>query len=218
MLLTMVGLLAAAVMFFVARKEGWQSLARFAVGAAVLGVGIYVALLLWFSLLSKERTLALNEPKEFCGFYLDCHLHAAVADVKRLKTIEQITARGVFYVVKVRVFSNAKRATMGLLKPWARVTDANGRIYERDAAAEAAWEKLAGLSAPFDQKVGPQGGSLTKDLVFDVPADAPAPGLQLTEGYAIDYLLETFLIGDEDSLFHKPVKFSLESHPATARQ
>ena len=145
-------------------------------------------------------------------------MHAAVTDVKKLKTIETQTARGLFYVVQVKIFNDARRTTIGLLKPYARITDAPGRAYERDAAAEAAWEKANGPSGPFEKMVGPQGDSFSKTIVFDVPDDAPQPRLQITEGYWIDAVLEAVIIGDEDSLLHKRMKFSLDTPNVTARQ
>ena len=218
LLLTVMGLLAAAIVSVLAWRNGWTALMRFAVGGALVWLGVYFALLLYFSLSSKEKTLAFNEPKEFCGFYLDCHLHAAVTEVKKLKTIEPQTARGLFYVVQVKVFSDAQRATIGLLKPYARIKAADGLTYERDAAAEAAWEKANGPSVPLDKIVGPQGDSFSKTIVFDVPDDASQPRLQITEGYWIDAVLETVIIGDEDSLLHQRAKFSLDTSTVTARQ
>jgi hypothetical protein len=50
---------------------------------------------------------------------------------------------------------------------------------------------------------------LKKTIVFDLPADAKDPLLDLTEGFGIDHAIETFLIGDEDSIFHKRTYFRL---------
>ncbi|MGB5352862.1 MAG: hypothetical protein WBN32_04535, partial [Woeseia sp.] len=47
-------------------------------------------------------------------------------------------------------------------------------------------------------------------LLYAVPADAGPLRLYVTEGYGIDHVIEAFLIGDEDSLFHKHVTHALQ--------
>jgi hypothetical protein len=46
--------------------------------------------------------------------------------------------------------------------------------------------------------------------VFDLPSDIRNPSLLITEGPWMGRLIELFLIGDEDSLFHKKTRFRLE--------
>src|SRR6185369_9329835 len=104
-----------------------------------------------FSLVSSERELSLNEPKQFCGFYLDCHMHTAVTDVRKAKTIGNKTAGGEFYIVTVKVFSDAKAATLGLLTVDAHVVDAVDQKYTRDMDAETA----LGPQPEFDKKISP---------------------------------------------------------------
>jgi len=60
------------------------------------------------SFFSQERTLGLNEPKEFCGFYFDCHLQASVAGVRTARQIGGQTAQGRFLVVSVKIASDAR--------------------------------------------------------------------------------------------------------------
>jgi hypothetical protein len=57
---------------------------------------------------------------------------------------------------------------------------------------------------------------LKKTIVFDLPADAKDPLLDLTEGFGIDRAIESFLIGDEDSIFHKRTYFKLLEHSDVA--
>ena len=139
-----------------------------------------------------------REGKAYCGFYLDCHMHTAVTDVRRAKTIGDNTANGEFYIVRVNVFSDAKAATLGLLTVDAHVEDAAGSTYTRDLIAE---EALA-PQPDFAQQVEPS-ESFDKEIVFDLPADVDRPKLDIREGYGIDHFIEALLIGDEDSIFHK---------------
>jgi len=214
MLATILGVIGAAVLIIGSSIKQVYALTKLVFGAVVVWFGLYFALLLYTSQTSKERTLNFNEPKAFCGFYLDCHLHAAVTDVKQIKTIgdgaNQKTAQGIFYIVTVKVFSDAKRAELGLVTPRARVIDAEGKGFERETEAEKVLEIINSNAVPFDKQLGPRGELFTKEIVFDLPSDVKNPKLDFTQGHVIDRVIELFLIGDEDSLFHKPVRFSLE--------
>jgi hypothetical protein len=209
--MTIGGLIVAAILLIIAfwKKINW--LRTFVLGGVTTWLLGYMILLLIGSVFSEERTLALNEPKEFCGFYLDCHLHTAITDVRKTKTIGDKTANGEFYIVKVKVFSDAKQATMGLLTVDARVIDNQKREFQRDTAAEA----NLGEQPPFDKRITPV-ESFEKEIVFDLPADAQNPRLDIREGYGIDHAIEAILVGDEDSFMHKRNYFRLESQTQTA--
>jgi hypothetical protein len=137
MLMTVGGVLAALVLLAISfvTKKAW--LRSFVSGAVAVWFVFYLVMLFGSSLLSNEKTLALNEPKRFCGFYLDCHMHTAVAGVQKTKTIGDRTAVGEFYIVKVNVFSDAVREPLQLIGTEAKVIDGQNRTYTRDADAEA---------------------------------------------------------------------------------
>lgn len=205
MLMTIGGLIVAAILFAIAifTKRSW--LKKFVIGGVAVWFAFYIAMLLGFALFSTEKTLAANEAKEFCGFYLDCHMHTAVTNVSRTKTIGNKTARGEFYIVRVNVFSNAKAATLGLLTVDAHVVDSAGQIYSRDTQAE--------LQLPpqpdFERKISPV-ESFEKEIVFDLPTGVQNPRLDIREGYDIDHAIEAVLVDDEDSILHKRNYFSLD--------
>lgn len=205
MLMTIGGLFVAGVLFVAALYTGKAWLAKFVAGGVVVWFVFYGVMLLGASFFSKEKLLGLNEPKAFCGFYIDCHMHTAVAGVKKTKTIGDRTAKGEFYIVKVRVFSDAVKATLGLTELGANVLDDQGRHYHRDRDAEAhlppqpAFEKLIGPEENFE-----------KEIVFDLPLDVQNPRLDLREGFGIDHVIETVLVGDEDSIFHRRSYFELQ--------
>ncbi len=205
MLMTICGLVAAFILLVISvfTKKAW--LRKFVFGAVATWFVFYAILLFGTSLLSKEKTLHLNEPKAFCGFYIDCHMHTTVTNVRKAKTIGYKTANGEFYVVKVKVFSDAKRATLGLITVDALVVDEQNREFARDEQAEL----QLGEQPPFEKKILPV-ESFEKEIVFDLPADAKNPRLDVREGYGIDHVIEAVLIGDEDSLFHKRIRFNLE--------
>jgi hypothetical protein len=172
------------------------------VGAA--WAALYVIALTASSLTSEERVLGLNEEKQFCGFYIDCHMQVAVT---RVDTSSQLGAART-YVVTLRVSSTAVRVPLRLLDPRVVVRDARGRQFTRSQAAESL---LAAKGAPFEpltREIGPA-QSFQTTVAFELPADVTEPRLLVTEGIWADKIIELFLIGDEDSLLHKRTAFEL---------
>ena len=206
MLMTIGGLVVAAILFGVAWLHESAWLKKFVVGGVAIWFAFYLAMLIGTSLLSTERTIAVGDTdgKAFCGFYLDCHLHTAVLNVTRAKTIGNKNASGEFYVVTVKIFSDARAATLGLLTVDAHVVDAGGKIYSRDIDSEGELSP----QPDFEEKIGP-GESFEKQIVFDLPANVTDPRLDMREGYGVDHVIEYFLIGDEDSMFHARNYFAL---------
>lgn len=206
MLMTIGGLLVAGVLLVIAvvTKRAW--LGSFVLGGVAVWFAIYFSLLFGVSFTSVDKDLALNESKKFCGFYLDCHMHASVKDVRRVTNIGNKTAAGEFYVVKVEIFSDAARATLGLSPVDAHVIDSAGQTYNRDMLAEA---ELA-PQPEFEKQVGPE-ESFVKEIVFDIPTDAENPRLDIRETSGFDQVVEAILVGDEDSILHKRSYFKLDA-------
>lgn len=202
MAMTIGGLFVAGILLIISFWKKIDRLKKFVLGGVAVWFALYALLLFGSSLSSEEKTLHLNEPKAFCGFYLDCHMHTAVTGVRKAKTIGDKTAKGEFYIVKVKVFSDAKRVDLGLLAPKFYVIDGDGKAYPRVEDAE-------NPEPPFDQKI-PAGGSFEREVVFDLPLDIKDARLDVAEGIGIDKAIEAVLIGDEDSILHKRVRFSLE--------
>ncbi len=160
---------------------------------ASLGVALvlYTGAFLSVSLASTERVLPAGTVMPFCGFYLDCHLRAAVAGVETTDLGEG----GVRYTVRVRFDSDAVRATLRLERPRVLLVD--------DAGARIAPEAdPPGLALTPDQ-------AATVDLVFEAPRRLENPRLRVTKGRVLERLSELFLIGDPDSWLHAPVSLAL---------
>lgn len=198
--------LAAVLMVFAAiTRRVW--LMQFVIGGTLIWFAFYFAVLLAASFRSEDRNLTFDEPKAFCGFYFDCHMHTAVTGVRKTRTIGGKTANGEFYVVEFKVFSDAVRATLGLLTVDAHVVDDENRSYPRDISAEGQLP----LQPLFERRIGP-GESFEKEIVFDLPVGVLNPRLDIREGYGLDHAIEAFLIDDEDSVFHKRNYFGLQEH------
>ena len=214
MLMTIGGLLTAVILLIVAIATKKRWLRNFVVGGVTVWFVFYAAMLLGFSLTSTEKVLAANQAKEYCGFYLDCHMHTAVTKMRTERTIGDRAAKGMFYVVNVKVFSDARNENVALhlIEPKARVVLASGDKIERDEAAEA---KLPTGNVQLDTDIH-NNEKIEKEIVFDVPTNAANPKLLITEGYGIDKTIEHVLVGDEDSIFHAQTFFELREQNESA--
>lgn len=214
MLMTIGGLIAAAFMLVVSIFAKMPWLRKFTLGAVTLWIVFYSTLLIGFSLFSVDKILAANEPKAFCGFYLDCHMHATVTNVRKAKAIGPITAGGIFYIVDVKVFSDARNPdiVLHLITPNAEIIDRSGFRYQRSIAAE---RHLTTADAELGSEIR-AAQPIEKEIVFDVPEGAADLRLLITDGYGIDRYIEGFLIDDEDSFLHKRTYFRLLEQNETA--
>ena len=207
MLLTIGGLVVAGILLIVSliTKRSW--LAKFTISGVAFWLVFYIVTLIGFSMMSEERVLGIGEAKQYCGFYLDCHMHTEVTSVRTAQQIGDREAKGIFYIVGVRVFSNARNPniTMRLIEPNARILTPDHTYIERDPAVEAQLP-TADVALGADIR-GPQ--TIDKELVFDVAKPSPDLKLLITDGHGIDKAIEAVLIGDEDSLLHGRTYFSL---------
>ncbi|HYE95771.1 MAG TPA: hypothetical protein VD962_06145 [Rubricoccaceae bacterium] len=193
-------LLAVAALLF-GRRIGRPRLAQAAALAATAWVALYALALVSVSLSSRERVLRVGERQAFCGFYLDCHMGLAVERVETAVALGDQQATGRFYVVTLRVSSDARRATLRLGGPALVVRDAEGRTYRRDRAAEHALAAEGRPTTPLTREVA-AGGSFLTTVVFDLPPGADEPRLVVTDARGVDRVIESVLIGDEDSFLH----------------
>lgn len=174
---------------------------------------IYFGVVLAFSFASGERVLARGEEKHFCE--IDCHLAYSVIDVRRAKTLgegaAQATAGGEFLVVTLKTRFDettiSARRGDGELYPNPRtvtVYDADGHAYAPSEEGRHALAATGSGGVPIETPLRP-GESYTTELVFDLPADARAERLLVNESD----LPTRFIIGHENSLFHKKTEFKL---------
>jgi hypothetical protein len=183
--------------------------------AALIGLGLYITLIVAFSLMSRDRALAIGEEKHFCE--IDCHVANSVLSVRKTRTLgdapQQAISAGIFYVVTVRTrfdetTTSATRGD-GLLTPNSRiltVLDGEGNAYEQSVEGQRALDAALGGGVPLDTPLRP-GQSYTTEVVFDLPTDVKNPELLMREG---DFVTR-FIIGHENSFLHKKTKFRLES-------
>jgi hypothetical protein len=156
---------------------------------------IYLALLVCFSVVNRDRVLARGEEKYFCE--IDCHLAYSLVDV-----IAAPTAGGTDYTLTLRTrfdetTTSPQRPKDRRLMPNAReirLADNSGEMYEATVVGGSA------LATPLK----PGESYLTK-LRFLIPAGVHPVRLLITsKGWP-----EHFLIGDELSPWHGRTWFAL---------
>ena len=190
-----------------------MSLRRVLLSLTAGAAGLYAVALLAVSVTSDHVVLGFDQPKRFCGLYLDCHRMVEVSGVETAHVLvsgpDMLHTDGRFHIVSLRYRSDAVRAVLRMGPLAATVYDADGRSYGRDPAAE---RLLGGTAGLVDLRI-PAGGSVTTRIVFDLPADAVDPQLYVRDAHPVSRLTELLLIGDEDSFLHRRTLFALSGKP-----
>jgi hypothetical protein len=192
---------------------GRPVLAKRLAATAVAGAGAYLGALLLFSFTSREENLRKGDLKYFCE--IDCHLAYSLEEASRTKALgiplQTPAAGGSFYVTAVKTWFDPRTIASfrgnGPLTPNPRtvfLVDESGRRYGVSPAGQKAFEESRGPSTPLTRILRP-GESYTTTFVFDLPDGVGRPRLFLGDAPGI----ETFLIGHENSLFHKKIYFDL---------
>jgi len=188
-------------------------LTRYSLLTMTIVAGLYLALMLGFSLASSEKVLARGEEKHFCE--IDCHLAYSITEVRDTKTLgeppNQVTAAGAFRIVTLRTRFDentiGRNRGNGLLYPNSRVvsvSDENGNEYFPSAAAQQVLEKSQTAGTALTSPLRP-GETYSTTLAFDLPANIKNPTLWIREGES----LTRFVIGHENSFLHKKTRFQI---------
>ena len=185
-------------------------------GGTALTVGIaYFILLGGVSFASSEKVLPAGGQKYFCE--IDCHLAYSVVDAQSAGAfgpeMQQITAQGKFEIVRVKTWFDEKTISPkrgnGPLTPNRRrvlLVDEKGRRFPPSLEGQIALARNNRSTTPLTQPLRP-GESYTTDLIFDVPYDAERLRLLIIE----DDPETHFVIGHENSLYHKKIYLGLEA-------
>jgi hypothetical protein len=200
--------LAALLLARKRRYAGWL-----AAGVA-LEAALYAAVLMGFSLASRDELLSQGQQKYFCE--VDCHLAYSLLEVKTLPQLgdrlHEVVAGGTFYLVRIRTWFDERT-----ISPWrpkdvpltrsprrVLVVDETGREFLPSPAGQQALESVEGLQASLSGPLTP-GQSSATDLVFDLPGSVKNPRLLIADSEGVT----RFLIGNENSLFHAKTYFEL---------
>jgi hypothetical protein len=183
------------------------------VKVSVVGVAAYFSLLLGVSTGSKATVLEPGARKAFCGAYIDCHIGVTVVDSWRSTELisddQSWSASGEFVFVDVEFSSDAMNYQFHLRNPEFTLVAVNGGRFERARHLEYEVASRLGQAQSLSTQLGP-GESTRMTLVFEIPKDTSDLRLHATLGELGERFVELFLIGDEDSLLHRPVLLRLD--------
>lgn len=204
-------LLATGFIFSIAALVLIQSLIvrkRFRVKVMLVAMaviaGAYLAAMLVFSLTSHEKVLARGEEKHFCE--LDCHLAYSITNVRQAKTIgdapNQTSASGQFTIITIK--TRFDETTIGPLRGNSALTP-NSRALTLVDDRGNRYSPSAEIGTPLTTALRP-GESYTTEAAFDLPAGIKSATLLINEGDWITRLV----IGHENSLLHKKIKFQID--------
>jgi hypothetical protein len=203
-----------AIGFAIAGRVGRATmLATFA--AAV--VGAYAVALVGVGAASRERVLGPGEVKVFCE--LDCHLAYTVSRVRVVTAVDGTRARGAYYLVTLRTYFDERTIApwRGDAKLWPnprrlRLVDSVGRAWLPDPAAQRALVAANAAGTAIETPLRP-GEAYQTTVAFDVPPDVAGARLEVTEADPVT----RFMIGHENSPFHRKTVFALGRGFATGR-
>jgi len=209
---------ASAIVFFYGALHMSRRIAAIGISSVLAVPASYLALLVAFSLASRERTLPPGGWKYFCE--VDCHIGYSVAGMQTAAAIgpelQPVTARGEFVIVGLKVWFDESTISPtrgnGSLTPNVRrvvLVDDAGRSYGESSSGDAAFARAHGEQQPLSEPLR-LGESFTRQIVFDVPRDARSLRLLITEDDPQSHLL----VGHENSPFHKKIYLGLQTAPA----
>ncbi len=170
----------------------------------MLAIGLaYFAVMLIFSIVSRDQLLVRGEEKHFCE--LDCHLAYSITNVAKAKTFgegaSQAQAHGQFTVITIK--TRFDETTIGPRRGNALLFP-NGRAFTLLDDRGNRYGLMAQAGTQVTTPLRP-GEAYTTDLAFDLPADAKPAVLVLNESSWETHLL----IGHENSVAHGKAKFQI---------
>lgn len=161
-------------------------------GRLAIGLAIYFAALIAVSLLSPRKVLAMGQDRCFDDWCL------AVESATTAPDIADKAANGKYYIVTLRVSSQAKRVSQRALDASVHLEDDRGNTYEPSDSGQRAYEAQHGPAKALFDRLEP-GEFFNTVRVFDVPRDAGGLGLVVLHGAFLGHLI----IGDSQSFLHK---------------
>src|SRR5262245_14450376 len=162
-----------------------------------LGLTVVIAALVGVSLLAmaallnrRDQTVGLNQEIQYDDFAF------SVLGVRKATALgreyAQERAKGVYYIVTVKVANHAKRVDYTFKKASAIIVDVEQKEFHLSVSGQQALESTSGTQC--SSRI-PAGASCVSELVFDVPADAELTHFRISEGGLAGDILEVVFFG-----------------------
>ena len=194
--------LTLCVLFFFLLRRQWRQ-ARHVALALFSCVVLYAAVLVSVSLFSPERVLTMHQDRCFDDWCLSVERVVQQPTVGVAPTV--VRAHGAFYLVTVRVSSQAKATSQRALDAQVSLLDARGQRFDPSAPGQQALDATGQGGQTLSSELAP-GGSFTRTIVFDLPKGSSHLALVVMHGQFPDLLV----IGSEQSFLHKPTIIELQ--------
>lgn len=157
--------------------------------AIVAEIGI--SLLAMLAVLNrKDQVVGLNQEIRYDDFAF------SVQGVRKESSLgrgeSQTTAKGIYYVVTLKIANHAKRVDFTFKKASAILVDDAGREFHLSESAQQALESIQGQKCPGPI---PAGGSCMTELAFELPETAGVSLLRISEGGALGDILDFVFYG-----------------------
>jgi len=182
--------LIAWISILILAIRGRRGLAMRMLTALGTGWAIYLSIVVVEAATMAARpqpTISMGQDRCFDEM---CFSVVNVQVVSQLGSASQpMKAEGRFYVITVRVSSHSRGRTQSEGGLRALLWD-SGKYYEVSSRGQRAWEAANSEAARLTARLRP-GESIQSVQVFDLPKEAPTPGLTLSHGFTPGY----FVIG-----------------------
>ena len=157
--------------------------------AIVAAIGL--SLLAMLAVLNrKDQTVGLNQEIQYDDFAF------SVQGVRKMSSLgggdPQNGAQSVFYVVTLKIANHAKRVDFTFKRPSAILVDDAGREFHLSENGQQSLDATHSnnCSGPI-----PAGASCTTELAFELPENAPASLLRISEGGTLGDILDFVFYG-----------------------
>lgn len=170
-----------------------------------LGVALAIAAAIGISLLAllallnrRDQTVGLNQEIQYDDFAFSV---MAVRKERALGKGDSPAPNGAYYVVTIKVANHAIRVDYTFKKNSAVLVDSQGREFRLSRNGQAALEATQGQQCIA---AIPAGASCAVDIVFDLPADAHAAQLRISEGGLAGDILDVVFFGKKRIALEAP--------------
>jgi hypothetical protein len=186
--------------FLLRRRWIWAKRILLGLGSFLI---LYAVVLLSVSFLSPQHILAMHQERCFDDWCISAEQVMQQPGVGAAPTV--VPAHGTFYLVTMRITSQARAITQRVLDVQIYLLDASNRRYDPSPSGQQALDATGQGGQSLDSKLAP-GGSFTRTVVFDLPKSSAHLALVVNHGLFPDVLV----IGSEQSFFHKPTIIQIQ--------
>lgn len=160
-----------------------------------LGLALYLSIVIVVALASPQRIVPMKEDRCFDEWCL------AVNDVRVENELGTAKSEGSFYIIELSISNHSRGRAQRASSAAIHLLDGQGKRYDISLVGQQAYETVYGSVPPLTLMMEP-GESYITYQVFDLPKNVGS--ISLTVEHPVGFSPSWFIIGDEDSLFHKP--------------